>query len=237
MLNNTVGSTATLYEGLTGSVSGSTVTLYATGAAGIVTIVDSSGYDANINGTASTIVALPTNEAFRGIAFVPATLTLTGLPGSTNFVTGSPSPVVLSGGNVVFSTTLTSGQLSGSKLTVAITNNGDNANDILGITIQGTTAGEIGVNMSNVTYGGTVIGTYSGGTGGSSLMIAFNSSATEAAVQALANAINFTTTSGSTATRSVQFTFAPSASDLGAIPNVSAVSENENVNVGAQSPI
>src|SRR5262249_39235274 len=66
--------------------------------------------------------------------------------------------------------------------------------DRLGIRNDGTGAGQVGTNGSNVTFGGTQIGTFSGGTDGSTpLVISFNSSsATPAAAQALAEAITYT---------------------------------------------
>ncbi len=76
-LNGTVGANADDYRGLTAGVSGGTVTLYATrdnggGADTIVSIVDSSGYNANFSSTAATTVATAaTNTAFRGIVLAP----------------------------------------------------------------------------------------------------------------------------------------------------------------------
>jgi hypothetical protein len=58
--------------GLVATVSGTTVTLYASSPTGIYTMTDSSGIGAITNGTSAATVAAPaTNEAFRGIAFAP----------------------------------------------------------------------------------------------------------------------------------------------------------------------
>ncbi len=83
--------------GLTGSVNGSTITLYATtstssGEAGTVyKFTDSSGLGGFISGAASTIVTAPSNEAFRGVALVPQTPATT----ATHFaVSVQPSSVV-----------------------------------------------------------------------------------------------------------------------------------------------
>ena len=57
--------------GLTASVSGSTVTLYATSPGAIDKLVDTGGYDAALTGTLSTIATATANEAFRGVAFAP----------------------------------------------------------------------------------------------------------------------------------------------------------------------
>ena len=80
-------------------------------------------------------------------------------------------------------------------LTVQITTGGIPA-DTLAIRNQGTGAGKIGVSGANVTFGGTVIGTFSGGTSNIPLKITFIASATPAAATALAQNINFRTPNG-----------------------------------------
>ena len=70
-------------------------------------------------------------------------------------------------------------------LTVSLTANAS-ADDRLEIRNQGTGANQIGVNVDEITFGGVVIGTFSGGTSGSEpLEILFNVSANQAAVQAV----------------------------------------------------
>lgn len=59
-------------RGITGSVSGTTVTLYmSSNSTTISTLSDASGYNATITGSPSTVVTAGTNKAFRGIAFAP----------------------------------------------------------------------------------------------------------------------------------------------------------------------
>ncbi|MBI5759301.1 MAG: hypothetical protein HZA46_12355 [Planctomycetales bacterium] len=70
---------------------------------------------------------------------------------------------------------------------------GANADDRLELHHQGTEAGQIGITGSNVTFGGTTIGSFSGGTGTTPLTIAFNASATAAAAQALLRSVTFRT--------------------------------------------
>ncbi|RZL08394.1 MAG: DUF4347 domain-containing protein, partial [Rubrivivax sp.] len=79
-------------------------------------------------------------------------------------------------------------------LTVSIPAGGSSSQDALGIRHQGTAAGQIGVSGSNVTYGGTTIGTVTGGTGGANLVVTLNGSATTAAVQALIRNITYANT-------------------------------------------
>ncbi|ARE42344.1 hypothetical protein RGUI_4318 (plasmid) [Rhodovulum sp. P5] len=68
----------------------------------------------------------------------------------------------------------------------------NSAQDNLGIRNQGTAAGEIGVSGSNVTFGGTVIGTIaSTGADGSDLVVTLNANATPDAVEALLQNVTY----------------------------------------------
>jgi uncharacterized protein YjiK len=77
--NGTVGVDADDYRGLTGSVIGGTVTLYAarkggSAAAGggeLVSIVDATGYNAAITATPTLLATAAANTAFRGVALAP----------------------------------------------------------------------------------------------------------------------------------------------------------------------
>ncbi len=122
---------------------------------------------------------------------------------AVNFEVGG-SPVVISASGVV--TDIDSPNFDTGSLTVSIATNGV-ATDVLSIRNEGVGAGQIGVSGSDVTFGGVVIGTFAGGTGGTSLVITFNASATPAAVQALSRNILFSNTDAdpSTATRTINF--------------------------------
>lgn len=70
--------TATMVRGLTGTVSGSTATLYATSSGStsetgtLFSVTDTSGYDAAPSAAAATSIATAaTNETFRGVALAP----------------------------------------------------------------------------------------------------------------------------------------------------------------------
>lgn len=110
---------ATAARGLTGSVSGSTVTLFATtgsaaaaGGGSIYTKVDNSGYNTTITtGAVTTIATASANTAFRGVAFAPvnpvppvitSALTAGHTYGSANTytVTASNQPTSLSATNL-----------------------------------------------------------------------------------------------------------------------------------------
>jgi Ca2+-binding RTX toxin-like protein len=90
-------------------------------------------------------------------------------------------------------------------LTVTITAGGTAAQDVLSVANIGNGAGAIGVSGANISYGGTQIATFTGGTGGTALTITLDPDATPAAVQALVRALQYNNTSNtpSTATRTV----------------------------------
>ena len=83
-----------------------------------------------------------------------------------------------------------SANFSGGNLKVELASGGDSY-DALGIRNQGTAAGQIGVSGSTVTYGGVSIGTFTGGTVTSPLVISFNTAATPAATQALVQNLTY----------------------------------------------
>ena len=78
--NGTIGTGTDVYSGLTGTVNGTTVTLYATrkggstasGGGELVSLVETSGYDAAPTGTINLLATAGTNEAFRGVTIAPS---------------------------------------------------------------------------------------------------------------------------------------------------------------------
>ena len=58
-------------RGLTATVSGNSVTLYVTNGTSIQTLTDTSGYNATITGSLTSIATPGTNKAFRGVALAP----------------------------------------------------------------------------------------------------------------------------------------------------------------------
>lgn len=102
--NGVVGVDADDYRGLTGVVSGSTVTLYATrkggsGATGggeLVTLTDNSGYNGTLSGTPTLLASAGSSTAFRGVALAPLAVDIpprvsstTPAANATNVVTNS----------------------------------------------------------------------------------------------------------------------------------------------------
>ena len=133
---------------------------------------------------------------------------ITNLDGETlSYSEDSAATPIDQGGNA--SVVLGSGlNYDGGNLTVSFTSGSTSAEDVLGIRNQGSGAGQIGLSGANVTYGGTVIGTYSGGSLGSNLVITLNANATDVAVSALISNItyaNANTSTPSTTDRNVRF--------------------------------
>jgi hypothetical protein len=80
--------------------------------------------------------------------------------------------------------------------------------DIMAIRNQGTAAGQIGISGNTVTYGGTNMGTWTGGTNGSPLVVSLNANATAVDTQALMQDIMFSTSdTASTKARDLSWTF------------------------------
>ncbi|MCM8611447.1 hypothetical protein, partial [Accumulibacter sp.] len=68
---------------------------------------------------------------------------------------------------------------------------GQLAQDVLAVNDEGTGTGQIGVSGSDISYAGTVIGTWAGGSAGAPLVVSFNASATAAAVRHLVENITY----------------------------------------------
>ncbi len=134
---------------------------------------------------------------------------LANLNGDSVSYTEGGSAVLLDAGSNATLTDTDSADFNGGNVTVSITANGDASEDVLGVRHEGSGAGQIGVSGSNISYGGTLIGTASGGSAGSNLVISLNSSATPAAVQALVRNLTYTNSDDSlpsTLSRTVQVT-------------------------------
>ena len=58
-----------------------TVSLFLTGSTGLSGLTDASGFNGTLSGTLNSILATPSNEGFRGIAYIPepSSLSLLGL--------------------------------------------------------------------------------------------------------------------------------------------------------------
>ncbi|GGJ71164.1 hypothetical protein GCM10008939_14470 [Deinococcus aquiradiocola] len=66
-----MGGSGDFFRGLTGTVTGGTVNLYATSASRLVTLSDTSGYGGTLTGSPVTLATAPTNTAYRGVTISP----------------------------------------------------------------------------------------------------------------------------------------------------------------------
>ncbi len=84
-LNGTIGTTAAALRGLTGAVSGSTVTLLANSANSLYAVTDNAGYNVAPSTTTlpAAIATAGTNTAFRGVAPAPLATALAARPEAT----------------------------------------------------------------------------------------------------------------------------------------------------------
>ena len=87
---------------------------------------------------------------------------------------GDGAVVLEQGGNATVAD-VDSADFNTGTLTVSFTAGSDSAEDVLAIRNQGTGAGQIGVSGANVTYQGVTIGTFTGGSSGTNLVVTLNS--------------------------------------------------------------
>ncbi len=119
---------------------------------------------------------------------------ITNLGGDALAYTEGDGAVVIDQSTNAAVTDADSSDLDTGTLTVSFQAGSDNAEDELAIQNQGTGAGQIGVSGSNVTYQGVTIGTFTGGTGGTDLVITLNANADATAVSALTQTITYENT-------------------------------------------
>ncbi|MDO6482006.1 beta strand repeat-containing protein, partial [Shimia thalassica] len=108
------------------------------------------------------------------------------------------------------------------------------AEDHVAVQHQGTSAGQIGLSGSDVSFGGTVIGTLAGGDG-ATLTVTFNANADTSAIEALIEALTYANASDApTATRDlvINVTDAGGAS----LPNVAAAAATFQEVTGTSNP-
>lgn len=189
-------------RGLTGVVSGNSVTLYAAtgsnqsaGGGSLYTFTDTAGYNASVSGTATTIASAGAKTAFRGVALVPddGIGLISGTADSATYVAGM-DPVLI-GDGASFSD---QSSFKGGSSTIRFISGGT-SDDTLSIAQGNGIVADSGV----VLYNGTQIGTYpvsgsGSGLSGNQLTISFNGvlssdSVGSAAVQALLRQIGFGT--------------------------------------------
>ncbi|MBD2205595.1 DUF4101 domain-containing protein [Calothrix sp. FACHB-1219] len=117
--------------------------------------------------------------------------------------------------------------------------------DRLSIRNQGINSGEVGIDGQDVTYEGTIIGSFKGGDGTNPLMVSFNSNATREAAQSVIRSITYENISKnpSPGTRTVEFKITdgnrainepPFTTSFRIIPNTNGIVFNAPNNVIAK---
>lgn len=160
--------------------------------------VTSNGAGATANGTV-TVTVTPVNDA----PVLDLDFFAPGNDATASFAEGD-TPLLLAPA-AVLSDDNTS--FDGAKLTITFTANGS-ADDQLTINNEGTGPGELGISGTDVTYGGVVVGSFTGGDNGNPLVITFNADACHCAVQLAMENIAFSNNSDTPSTdqRTVSFT-------------------------------
>ncbi len=178
------------------------------------------GADINLETSAENATAFSFSIEF-GVQTVDPTI---GLPGGPlNCIEGDPATIIDPAATLVDPDTP---DFAGGQLRVDFAVAGT-ADDRLAIRHEGTGPGQIGVSGNTVSYGGTGIGTFTGGIGGGSpLVITFNSNADATAVQAVMRNVVFENVSGNPSVVPRIVRFALTDGDGGA-SNV----ETETINV------
>jgi uncharacterized delta-60 repeat protein len=122
--------------------------------------------------------------------------------GSMTYTEGDPATVIDASATV---SDIDSTDFNTGALIVSFVSGSDSAKDTLAIRNQGMGAGQIGLSgTSDVTFGGVVIGAYTGGSNGADLVIILNGSATSAAAEALVRSITYQNTDSGAPTPDVR---------------------------------
>ncbi|WP_291607974.1 Ig-like domain-containing protein [Comamonas sp.] len=132
---------------------------------------------------------------------------------------------------------------TGGKVTASITSNGVSGEDVLFVFNEGTGPTQISVSSSNISYGGVQIGTFTGGTAGSPLVITLNGAADATAVTALVRNLTYRNTNDAdiaTPARTVQVTISDGTGATSAAASVTvginAVNDAPNLTATGANP-
>jgi hypothetical protein len=166
------------------------------------------------------VVVLDSGDIRSGIDFGNAANPfITGIPATQNYVSGSAGVLLATSALVSDADTPI---FNGGTLRVRVSANSQTT-DILRISHQGNGVGQIGVSGSTISYGGLAIGSFTGGSGSTALLITFNGNATLASVQAVVRRITFRNTlaNPSSATRTVEWRLTDGTGGTSALVNES----------------
>ncbi|MCU7863397.1 MAG: DUF4347 domain-containing protein, partial [Candidatus Thiodiazotropha sp. (ex Lucinoma borealis)] len=194
-------------------------------------IDDARVYDRALSGTDIAELA-----AFVGSNAAPTIINLGG--DTLAYTEGDGAQVIEQGTDALVADTDSSDFDTGT-LTVSFQAGSDSAEDRLGIQNEGTGAGQISVAGYGIGYGGTLIGSFTGGANGDPLVITFNSNADAAAISALTQNItyhNTDTDNPTTGARTVRYVLTDgdggTSADYDTTVTVSAVNDAPTFNDG-----
>ncbi|MFB2644698.1 ExeM/NucH family extracellular endonuclease, partial [Raphidiopsis sp. BLCC-F218] len=133
--NGKIGEDTDDYRGLTASVSGTTVTLFATrkggsgpsGGGELVTLTDASGYNSSLTGNITLLATAGANTAFRGVAFAPANISTP----TVNLSVSSTSSAEASQTAITVTATASSAVSGNQTVNLGVTGIGITSNDYL----------------------------------------------------------------------------------------------------------
>jgi uncharacterized protein (DUF2141 family) len=137
------------------------------------------------------------------VQFADGTLTLDSTPGNqAPTLTGVVASLtfnenVVNAAAQLIDTDVTFADSDGNFNGGSIVISGGLAEDVIAIRNEGTGIGQVGVSGSNVTYGGIVVGTFTGGTAGVPLTVSLNGSATSIAVDQILENLTYQNVSNS----------------------------------------
>ncbi len=147
--------------------------------------------DTSTNGGTSAF-SLLTEVASITVTAINDAPVIAGLDGDVRAYTEGGAATLI--GSTSSLTDVDSTDFNSGTLTVSFIAGSDATEDVLGIRNEGTGAGQIGVSGSNVTFGGVVIGTWTGGSNGTNLIITFNANANATNAAALINNLTYLNT-------------------------------------------
>lgn len=161
---------------------------------------------------------------------------------SVSYTEGSTQVLLDQGGNATVSDA-DSSNFNGGKLTVQVTAGGTSGEDELFVRNQGNGLNEIQIDGTSIKYNNLVIGTFTGGSNGTALVITLTSEATAATTAALVQNLayrNSNTIQPSTTTRSVSISMDDGAGGTSttSVVSLSVVEVNDApvVNITATNP-
>ncbi len=146
-------------------------------------------YTSTATNGGSTAFSSDTAAASLVVTSVNDVPVITGLDGDYRTFSEGNAPTLI--GSATGITDVDSNDFASGTLTISFVAGSDSAEDILAVRNEGGGVGQIGVSGSNITYGGVLIGTFTGGSNGTPLTVTLNASANTTSITALINNLTY----------------------------------------------